>query len=278
MINFNGNLVAQSNENIEQNRGFLFADAVFETVKVLDGKILFFEDHYFRLMASMRILRMEIPLEFTLEYLETEILKTATALHLSNARVRLTVYRDAKGKYLPEKQTVGFIIVAEPAQALYLNDKSKYEVELFKDFHISKHLLSTLKTTSCLVNITAGIFAKENDYENCLLINDDKNVIEAINGNIFVVKDNVVATPPVSDGCKNGITRKKIIEIIKKTEGLVFEERSVSPFELQKADEIFITNIITGIQSVTQYRKKMFINTTANNLLIKLNAQIRFNS
>ncbi|WLD22881.1 aminotransferase class IV [Flavobacterium dauae] len=278
MINFNGNLVAQSNENIEQNRGFLFADAVFETVKVLDGKILFFEDHYFRLMASMRILRMEIPLEFTLEYLEAEILKTATALHLSNARVRLTVYRDAKGKYLPEKQTVGFIIVAEPAQALYLNDKSKYEVELFKDFHISKHLLSTLKTTSCLVNITAGIFAKENDYENCLLINDDKNVIEAINGNIFVVKDNVVATPPVSDGCKNGITRKKIIEIIKKTEGLVFEEHSVSPFELQKADEIFITNIITGIQSVTQYRKKMFINTTANNLLIKLNAQIRFNS
>jgi len=278
MINFNGNLVAQSNENIEQNRGFLFADAVFETVKVLDGKILFFEDHYFRLMASMRILRMEIPLEFTLEYLETEILKTATVLHLSNARVRLTVYRDAKGKYLPEKQTVGFIIVAESAQALYSNVESKYEVELFKDFHISKHLLSTLKTTSCLVNITASIFAKENDYENCLLINDDKNVIEAINGNIFVVKDNVVATPPVSDGCKNGITRKKIIEIIKKTEGLVFEERSVSPFELQKADEIFITNIITGIQSVTQYRKKMFINTTANNLLIKLNAQIKFNS
>ena len=74
MINFNGNLVAQSNENIEQNRGFLYADAVFETLKVLDGKVLFLEDHYFRLMASMRILRMEIPLEFTLEYLESEIL------------------------------------------------------------------------------------------------------------------------------------------------------------------------------------------------------------
>lgn len=278
MINFNGNLVAQSGENIEQNRGFLFADAVFETLKVLDGKILFFEDHYFRLMATMRILRMEIPLEFTLEYLENEILKTTNALHLSNTRVRLTVYRNARGKYVPQEQTVGFIIVAEPAQALYSNDDSKYEVELFKDFHISKHLLSTLKTTSCLVNITAGIFAKENDYENCLLINDDKNVIEAINGNLFVVKDRVIATPPVSDGCKNGIARKKIIEIIKKTEGLVFEERSVSPFELQKADELFITNIIMGIQSVTQYRKKMFVNTTANNLLKKLNAQIRFNS
>lgn len=278
MINFNGNLVAQSNENIEQNRGFLYADAVFETLKVLDGKVLFLEDHYFRLMASMRILRMEIPIEFTLEYLESEILKIINALNLNNARVRLTVFRTGEGKYLPQQRSVGFVIVAESAGAVYVNTSSKYEVELFKDFHISKHLLSTLKTTSCLVNITASIFAQENDYENCLLINDDKNVIEAINGNIFVIKDSVVSTPPLADGCKNGIIRKKIIEIVNKTEGLNFEERSISPFELQKADEMFITNIAVGIQSVTQYRKKMFASEIANNLLVKLNAQIKFNS
>jgi len=278
MINFNGNLVAQSNENIEQNRGFLYADAVFETLKVLDGKVLFLEDHYFRLMASMRILRMEIPLEFTLEYLESEILKTINALNLNNARVRLTVFRNGEGRYQPEQRTVSFVIVAESTGAVYVNTVGKYEVELFKDFHVSKHLLSTLKTTSCLINITASIFAQENDYENCLLINDEKNVIEAINGNIFVIKDNVVSTPPISDGCKNGIIRKKLIEIINKTDNLTFEERSISPFELQKADEIFITNIAVGIQSVTQYRKKMFANTIANSLLMKLNAQIKFNS
>lgn len=278
MINFNGDLVAQSNENIEQNRGFLYSDAVFETLKVLDGKVLFLEDHYFRLMASMRILRMEIPLEFTLEYLESEILKSINALNLNNARVRLTVFRTGEGRYFPEQRTVGYIIVAENTGSVYENTASKYEVELFKDFHISKHLLSTLKTTSCLINITASIFAQENNYENCLLINDDKNVIEAINGNIFVIKDNVVSTPPITDGCKNGIIRKKIIEIVNKTDGLTFEERSVSPFELQKADELFITNIAIGIQSVTQYRKKMFTNTVANNLIIKLNAQIKFNS
>lgn len=278
MINFNGNLVAQSNENIEQNRGFLYADAVFETLKVLDGKILFLEDHYFRLMASMRILRMEIPLEFTLEYLESEIFKTINALNLTNARVRLTVFRNGEGRYLPQQRTVGFIIVAESTGTVYVNTTEKYEVELFKDFHVSKHLLSTLKTTSCLINITASIFAEENGYENCLLINDEKNVIEAINGNIFIIKDNVVSTPPVADGCKNGIIRKKIIEIVNKTDNLTFEERSISPFELQKADEIFITNIAVGIQSVTQYRKKLFADTIANSLLMKLNAQIKFNS
>lgn len=278
MINFNGNLVAQSNENIEQNRGFLYADAVFETLKVLDGKVLFLEDHYFRLMASMRILRMEIPLEFTLEYLESEILKTINALNLNNARVRLTVFRNGEGRYLPEQRTVSFVIVAESTGTVYVNAAGKYEVELFKDFHVSKHLLSTLKTTSCLINITASIFAQENDYENCLLINDEKNVIEAINGNIFVIKDKVISSPPITDGCKNGIIRKKLIEIIDKTENLTFKERSISPFELQKADEIFITNIAVGIQSVTQYRKKMFTNAIANNLLMKLNAQIKFNS
>lgn len=278
MINFNGNLVAQSNENIEQNRGFLYADAVFETIKVLDNKVLFIEDHYFRLMASMRILRMEIPLEFTLEYLESEIVKTSNALNLTNARVRLTVYRNSEGKYLPAESSVSFIISAENTEAIYVNSSEEYEIELFKDFHISKHLLSTLKTTSCLINITASIFAQENSYNNCLLINEDKNVIEAINGNLFLVKDNVVSTPPLSDGCKNGIIRKKLIEIINKSEPLRFEERSISPFELQKADEIFITNIAIGIQSVTKYRKKSYQNNIANELLVKLNAQIRFNS
>ncbi len=272
MINFNGNLVAQSNENIEQNRGFLYADAVFETLKILDGKVLFLEDHYFRLMASMRILRMEIPLDFTLEYLEGEILKTTNAFNLNNARVRLTVFRTGEGRYLPVQRTIGYIINAESTSGLYVNATDKYEVELFKDFYISKHLLSTLKTTSCLINITASIFAQENNYENCLLINDDKNVVEAINGNVFIVKDNIISTAPIADGCKNGIVRKKLMEIINNTEDFVLEERSISPFELQKADEIFITNIAIGIQSVTQYRKKTFVNKVANNLLTKLNA------
>ncbi len=278
MINFNGNLVGQSNENIEQNRGFLYADAVFETLKVLEGKILFLEDHYFRLMASMRIIRMEIPIDFTLDYMETEILKTTKALNLINARVRLTVFRNGEGKYLPEKRSVGFVIVAEAAETIYTNTKETYEMELFKDFHVSKHLLSTLKTTSCLVNITASIFAEENNYDNCFLINDDKNIIEAINGNIFMVQNNTIYTPPLSDGCKNGIIRKKIIEIISKSNDYKFEERSISPFELQKADEIFITNIAVGIQSVTKYRKKSYTKVVANNLLVKLNAQIKFNS
>lgn len=278
MINFNGQLVAKPTATIENNRGFLYGDAVFETLKVLDDKVLFSEDHYFRLMASMRILRMEIPVSFSLEYMEEEILRTTKAVGLSNARVRFTVFRSGKGKYLPETRTIEYLISAENTTPVYFAPTKSYEVELFKDFYVSKHLLSTLKTTNRLINITASIFAEENGYDNCFLINDDKNIVEAINGNIFVVKDNIVVTPPVSDGCINGIMRKKIIGLIQKDGDLQWEERSVSPFELQKADEIFITNVIQGIQPVTKYRKKQFERTVADRLLIKLNAHIRFNS
>ena len=76
MINFNGNIVEQDNI-LTQNRAFLYGDAVFETLKLVNGKVLFMEDHYFRLMASMRIIRMQIPMNFTLEYLEEQIIQLA---------------------------------------------------------------------------------------------------------------------------------------------------------------------------------------------------------
>ena len=70
MINFNGTLLENNTILSTENRGYAYGDALFETIKVVHGKILFWEDHYFRLMASMRIMRMEIPMNFTMEYLE----------------------------------------------------------------------------------------------------------------------------------------------------------------------------------------------------------------
>ncbi|MCA4792022.1 aminotransferase class IV [Myroides odoratimimus] len=278
MINVNGKIVSNSDVSVEHNRGFLYGDAVFETVRVLDKKVLFLEDHYFRLMSSMRILRMEIPMEFTMEYFQEEILKTINSLEsVVNAfRVRFTVYRDAEGKYLPTSRKIGYIVSAEVLNnGVYSLNTMNYEIELYKDFYITSHLLSTLKTNNRLINVTGSIFAEENDYQNCLLLNDTKNIVEALNGNIFIVKDNVVKTPPLSDGCVKGIMRKQVIELLQKHPEYKFEEAVVSPFELQKADELFITNVIMGIQPVTKYRKKEYGNVLAADLVNKLNAKIR---
>lgn len=277
MINYNGNIIAESGLQIEQNRAFLYGDSIFDTVKTLNGKVLFCEDHYFRLMSSLRIARMDIAMDFTLDYMENEIIKlTETLGKAPSYRARISFYRKPGGRYLPTTRETEFIITAEPLQeALYSINPELYEVELYKDFFVAKQLLSTLKTNNRLINTMASIFANENDYNNCLLINDEKNVIEAIQGNLFMLNGNVLITPPISDGCLNGVMRKQIIEIAKKIEGLEVVEKSISPFELQKADELFITNVVMGIQPITKYRKKEYAIALSQELLKRLNAKVR---
>ncbi|WP_396590064.1 aminotransferase class IV [Allomuricauda sp. R78024] len=279
MVNFNGKLFSEEKSIFNyNNRGLKYGDALFETVRCINGTIFFWEDHYFRLMASMRILRMEIPMEFTLEFLEEEIIKTITenGFEAKPARVRLTVFRNEGGLYNPTTNEVSFVIETSSLESpFYLIDEVSYEVELFKDYFVNKDMLSNLKTTNKILNVVASVYAKENGYNNCLLINNDKQVVEVINGNLFLIKGNIIKTPPLDDGCLNGIIRKKLMEIIDSTEDYQLLEESISPFELQKADELFITNSIQGIRPIYKYRKKEYTNTVAKNLLGKLNAKAR---
>jgi len=279
MINSNGELLSEQEAKLSVfNRGLAYGDALFETIKTLNGKILFWEDHYFRLMASMRILRMEIPMTFTPEFLESQIIELVSH-HNSDSnsfRVKFTVFRNQGGFYTPNSNAVSYFITAEPLPTdLYLLNTSDYRIELFKDFYITPGLLSTLKSNNKLLNVLGSVYAKENQYDNCLLLNTNKNIVEALNGNLFLVKDNVIKTPPLDDGCLKGIMRKQILEIIGKIPDFECVEASISPFELQKADELFVTNVIQGIQPITSFRKKNFTNHVSQSILAKLNMTLR---
>jgi len=279
MINFNGKLHPKDTDYLNhENRGLRYGDSLFETLRVVNEETFFWEDHYLRLMSSMRILRMEIPMNFTMEFIEGQILRTieANGLESRSARVRLTVFRKNGGLYTPDSNDISFLIEAQTLHApFYTVEDKTYEVELFKDFLVNPDILSTLKTNNKILNVVGSIFAIENDYQNCLLLNKNKDVVEALNGNLFLVKGKVIKTPPTSDGCLNGIVRKKLIEILDRIEEYTLLEASISPFELQKANELFITNSIVGIQPITKYRKKEFGNEVAKNLLGKLNAVAR---
>ena len=256
MINKNGQLISKENAVLNyDNRSFKYGDGVFDTLKVLNGKVVFLEDHYFRLMASMRMLRMEIPMEFTLELMENEILKLVENNKFNDTRVRLTIFRKDGGAYVPKVNEIEYII---EASSLNVVIEDSYEVELFKDLYNYSGLLSTIKTTSRTLNVIASIFAEENEYANCVLLNEKKQVVEAINGNIFIVVGNKIKTPALENGCIKGIIRQKIIDLIKENPAYEIEECEISPFELNKADEVFITNSIVDIQAVTKYRKKTF--------------------
>ena len=155
MINYNGEIVNFSKEVLTvNNRAFKYGDALFETIKANNSNIHFLEDHYFRLMASMRMLRMEIPMSFTMDYFENELSKTIEANNLQDARIRITVYRKDGGLYTPDTNKVDFIIEANPLKEMF---KGNYEVDLFKDYFIYSGLLSTIKTTNKLTNVLSVV-------------------------------------------------------------------------------------------------------------------------
>ncbi len=279
MINLNGNLLEDHKASIAvTNRGFAYGDALFETIRANSGKLLFWEDHYFRLMASMRILRMQIPMQFTPEFLEQEILDLIDKNDGLNTsvRVKLMVNRVSGGLYTPSSNEIEYVISTSQLDTpFYTISEKECEVTLFKDHYVAPDLLSTLKSNNKLVNILGSIFAKENGFDNCIVLNSNKMVIEALNGNIFLVKGNIIKTPPIPDGCLKGVLRTQLLRILEKLPEFEVQEDSVSPFELQKADELFVTNVISGIQPITKFRKKEYDTVVSRRLLGILNTRIR---
>lgn len=216
-------------------------------------------------------------MRFTMEYMEEQVLLAVNTMYVAPSyRVRLSVYRKPGGKYLPTDNDTEFIITAQPLQqALYGFEATDYEVDIYKDFYVARQLLSTLKTTNKLLHVTGSIYANENGLQNCLLVNDEKNIVEALQGNLFMFSGNRLVTPPIADGCLNGVMRRQILALTKKIDGIEVEEIPISPFELQKADELFITNVIQGIRPITRYRKKEYGHTFSAKVIQRLNAAIR---
>ena len=275
MLNFNGDIQNRT-EKIFLNRAFLYGDSVFETIKVVKNKILFWEEHYLRLMSSMRILKIEIPNTFTPEYLEDQIKKTNFSISkLFSGRVRLTIFRDGGGFYTPKSNESCFVIKSFENDKIFFETEFKeYKVDIYKDYFIQSNLLSNLKTNNRLINVLGSIYAKNNGLENCILLNDQKLVAEFLNGNIFIVKENIVLTPPLGSGCLSGVMRNKIIESITGIPLIEVKEENFSAYEIISSQEIWVSNCISGIIPVTEYRNKQFGNSLARKVTDLFNNEI----
>ena len=275
MINYNENYINKSDSDL-LNRGFLYGDSVFESIRIVNNKIIFWEDHYMRLMSSMRIIRIEIPQSYTPDFFKLQITNTISKVNSSfTGRVRLTIFREGGGYYTPELSSPSFIVNCSviDSKEFFLKD-SEFKVDLFKDYYIQNDLLSNLKTNNKLINVLAGIYANENNLDNCILLNNKKNVTEFLNGNLFIVRGNKIITPNLDSGCLKGIMRKKIIEYVKLLPEFSIEETVISPFDLLSANEIWLTNSISGIINVTNYRNKSFSNDVAKIFIDFLNKKV----
>ena len=265
MINLNGVISSNCSEVLSsRNRSFCYGDGIFETIRIADGKAKNLQRHYFRLMAGMRMMRMNIPMNFTESFVAEEVEKLIDSDTNTVQKIRLTVFRKQGGTYTPENLEIDFLMESF-AQATEV--KENYTVDIYKDFFVPQGLLSNIKSTNRLLNVLAGIYAKENELDACLLINEQKQVCEATHANFFMVKEGYkIITPPITAGCIKGVMREIVIETLKKHPLFSIEERTISPFEIQKSKEIFLTNAMIGVQPISQYKKKFFTTDIARTI------------
>jgi len=141
---------------------------------------------------------------------------------------------------------------------------------VYKDHFVQAGLLSNLKTCNALVYVLASIYAKENAMQELVLLNDARQVAEGIRSNIFVVQGDKVITPPLSTGCTKGVMRKNVLGVLPKM-GIEVAEENFSPFDLQRADEVWFTNTINGLQWAGAFRKKLYTSVLAKKVVAELN-------
>jgi branched-chain amino acid aminotransferase len=172
-------------------------------------------------------------------------------------RIRLTVYRKDGGAYLPTTRDVGYVIEAKHlirnTTCLLKTTRLSFSTTTI----CKKACCQTLNPTIKHCKLLASIFMQEQGFDNGILVNDEKEVVEFLNGNLFIVEDGKLRTPPITSGCLDGIMRKQIIRIAKKLDISCIEE-PISPFDLQRVQELFMTNTIVGIQPVSKYRRTTY--------------------
>ncbi len=260
----NGKLVADNTPIITaNNRSFRYGDGCFETMKLIDGNIILQHLHWQRLFSSLKILQFDVPNFFTQDYLLQQIQILAKQNnHQQLARIRLTIFRGDGNLHDADNQT-NFIIQSWSLQQFPIFNEEGLVIDIFEDARKSADLFSSIKTNNYLPYAMAIKWCKTKNINDALILNCNQRIAEATTSNVFVVKDNVIKTPALPEGCIAGVVRNHLLSCIKNA-GLICEETTLTIEDILDADEVFLTNAGWYIQWVKHLRSKTFTNATAS--------------
>tara|TARA_B100000925_G_scaffold267477_1_gene227974 strand:+ start:297 stop:1130 length:834 start_codon:yes stop_codon:yes gene_type:complete len=274
MINFNGNIIEENEFFIDHNNRYLtYGDGFFETIKIINGKPKFWNDHYFRIVGSLCMLRIPIPSFFNSNFLLKNIndLLNSNNLLNSSCRLKIIFFRNSKGFYLPKTNIFSFLISTDPLDNSEYNINTKdLSVDLFSQYKLGTSELNNLKSTNRLINVLASMYYNENNLDDSILINEKNYIVEFTSGNLFIILDGKIITPPLESGCINGVLRKKIIEF-ESLFNMKIEESNIKTKDLYNAQELFSTNVIYGIRFFSNFRNKKYENYYSRLIIERLN-------
>ena len=273
-VNNNGILLPNDAPTIHAgNRGHLYGDGVFESIRILSGKPINIENHIDRLLKGANVLKMETPANYDVNFFQEKIVELIEKSGIKQGgRCRLSIDRATGGAYLPDSNDCTFYIEVYPYLMNYFELNAKgLELDIYRDIKLHKNFLSNYKTKTGLPYVMASIAAKEQGLDDLFLTNEKGNVIESGSCNVFIVSNGVLYTSGLDEGCIAGTMRMQVINIAIKHNIKIYE-CSILPQNLLSADEIIFTNAIRGINWVAGYRTKRYQNNMSRRLVVLLNA------
>lgn len=271
-LNFNGEILpADSKLFTSGNRSFRYGDGLFESMRLMKGKLKFADMHADRLQRGMKALKIDGYSQTDAWFLKNKAEELATRNKVKHARLRLTIYRDAEGLYTPTQNKMGYCLELQPLDEprYFLNEKGLI-MDVFTDLPKPSNYLSNIKTCNSLIYIMAGIYKEQNRLDDVFLLNQNGYLCEASSSNIFIWYNNHLYTPALSEGCVEGVMRQVVINLAK-ANNIEVTEAQINPEILYEADEVFLTNAARGIQSVMGFGVKRYFNRLSKGLLDELN-------
>lgn len=279
-VNNNGEILENSDYTIKTgNRGYLYGDGVFESVRIISGKPINLANHISRMLEGAKKIKMRPPSFFNVSFFEDKINELCKKSSVTEGgRCRISLDRSSGGTFYPDSNEVEFYIEVYPTDInkFELNQKG-VELDIYIEHKKEKSSLSNFKTKNGLIYILAAISAKEKGLDDYLITNYNGGILESTSSNLFVVSNGVLYTPGLEEGCLAGTMRMQVINLAL-ANGIKVYECNILPQNLLVADEIFLTNAVKGITWVSGYRTKRYFNNTSRKLVDILNQYWAVNS
>ncbi len=272
-INFNGQIIPADQQVLSvNNRGFRYGDGLFESMRCMNGAVKFPELHIDRIQKGMKVLKLEnsshIDSWFLREKVEELNRRNKTG---PDARVKLTIFRDADGLYTPTSNKSAYILESQTlSDSQYTLNNKGLIIDVYDQLTKPINVLANLKTCNSLVYVLAGVYKNQHALDEVLILNQNGFLCESISSNVFVVYDRKLYTPALNEGCIGGVMRQVVMRLAKEN-GIELIEAQINPDILHDADEVFITNASKGIQWVMGFSNKRYFNEVAKFLSEKLN-------
>jgi len=269
-VNLNGTYYSAGKLISTGNRAFLYGDSVFESIR-FDGDVRLWSGHYARLLKAAAAVGYDFAPWWTEDYFRYEIRKTVQLNKLTSARVRLILFRDEESMgYTPNGDKCSYLIdVDEVEGTAYPVSKEGLHIGLYEDSRKYPSPLSPFKTGQSMLYVMAARKARNEAWDEILILNHEERICESSSGNIWIVKDGKIATPPIEEFGISGVMRDYLLHMLPKN-GMEVQEIPLRKEDLQLADEIWISNAVRGVRWVAKWDFRKYGSEVANQIQLLL--------